>query len=172
MWSIQALEHAECAPDVHFLDEHRAIGFLEHFRAWGFNLDALESNLRMSLSSRFIRSVIFGRWRDEECERLDGGGSGAGMMVKTTSARMARHRSSVEHRGPFTSTWFDVPGRADGHSHRFRKTLAPPVTRPWGRTPVLAGVDGVSWETSVWRDKDDVWGRPMTVDVQSAIIIN
>jgi hypothetical protein len=26
------------------------------------------------------------------------------------------------------------------------------VTRPWGRTPVRAVVDGVSWETSLWRD--------------------
>jgi hypothetical protein len=32
------------------------------------------------------------------------------------------------------------------------KQLAPPVTRPWGRTPVRAVVDGYEWETSVWRD--------------------
>ena len=31
--------------------------------------------------------------------------------------------------------------------------LAPPVTRPWGRTPVRAVVDGVSWNTSIGRDK-------------------
>ena len=30
--------------------------------------------------------------------------------------------------------------------------LAPLVTRPWGRTPVRAIVDGVSWRTSIWRD--------------------
>ena len=30
---------------------------------------------------------------------------------------------------------------------------APPVTDGWGRTPVLATVDGAAWETSVWRDK-------------------
>ncbi len=30
---------------------------------------------------------------------------------------------------------------------------APPATHPWGRTPVLARVDGVAWKTSVWRDK-------------------
>jgi hypothetical protein len=30
---------------------------------------------------------------------------------------------------------------------------APPATHPWGRTPVLARVDGHSWATSVWRDK-------------------
>jgi hypothetical protein len=30
---------------------------------------------------------------------------------------------------------------------------APPATHPWGRTPVRASVDGHSWPTSVWRDK-------------------
>lgn len=32
--------------------------------------------------------------------------------------------------------------------------LAPPVTTGWGRTPVHATVDGVSWEGSVWRDRE------------------
>jgi hypothetical protein len=31
---------------------------------------------------------------------------------------------------------------------------APPVTRGWGRTPVIATIDGTTWETSVWRGKD------------------
>ena len=31
---------------------------------------------------------------------------------------------------------------------------APPVTHGWGRTPVRATVDGMSWDTSVWRGKD------------------
>jgi len=30
--------------------------------------------------------------------------------------------------------------------------LAPPATRPWGRTPVTATVDGATWRTSIWRD--------------------
>lgn len=29
---------------------------------------------------------------------------------------------------------------------------APPATHAWGRTPVVASVDGTRWETSVWRD--------------------
>src|SRR5205814_8369331 len=33
------------------------------------------------------------------------------------------------------------------------KRHAAPVTEGWGRTPVLARVDGQSWETSVWRDQ-------------------
>lgn len=32
------------------------------------------------------------------------------------------------------------------------RKYAPPVTRPWGRTPVRATVDGISWDTSIWRD--------------------
>jgi hypothetical protein len=33
------------------------------------------------------------------------------------------------------------------------KRLAPPITRAWARTPVHATVDGVGWDTSVWRSK-------------------
>jgi hypothetical protein len=31
---------------------------------------------------------------------------------------------------------------------------APPATHAWGRTPVLAEVDGRAWATSVWRDRE------------------
>lgn len=30
---------------------------------------------------------------------------------------------------------------------------APPASEPWGRVPVTATVDGITWETSVWHDK-------------------
>lgn len=30
---------------------------------------------------------------------------------------------------------------------------APPATAPWGRTPVIAVIDGRECRTSVWRDK-------------------
>jgi len=30
---------------------------------------------------------------------------------------------------------------------------APDIVGSWGRTPVIATVDGMSWATSVWRDK-------------------
>ena len=33
------------------------------------------------------------------------------------------------------------------------KKLAPPITRAWARTPVRASVDGVEWDTSVFRTK-------------------
>ena len=44
--------------------------------------------------------------------------------------------------GPGGWTFAPVPARH-----------APPVTEGFGRTPVLASIDGVAWETSVWRDK-------------------
>ena len=31
---------------------------------------------------------------------------------------------------------------------------APPATHGWGRTPVDATVDGRTWATSVWRDRE------------------
>ena len=44
--------------------------------------------------------------------------------------------------GPGGWTFAPVPARH-----------APPVTEGFGRTPVLAAINGVAWETSVWRDK-------------------
>jgi hypothetical protein len=55
-------------------------------------------------------------------------------------------------RGPFTTTLFRHKGKAAWYLVVIPKSQAPPVTRPWGRTPVTATVDGVTWETSVWRD--------------------
>ncbi len=65
---------------------------------------------------------------------------------------MAKHRRAAERRGPFVSTLFRYPGKGAWTFAPIPKKLAPPVTRPWGRTPVGAVVDGVSWDTSVWRD--------------------
>ncbi len=56
-------------------------------------------------------------------------------------------------RGPFTATLFRYSGAGGAWTFApIPKRLAPPVTRPWGRTPVRATVDGVSWDTSIWRD--------------------
>jgi len=65
---------------------------------------------------------------------------------------MAKYRPSVEHRGPFASTLFRYPGKGGWTFAPIPKKLAPPVTHPWGRTPVHAIVDGVPWEISIWRD--------------------
>jgi hypothetical protein len=52
----------------------------------------------------------------------------------------------------FTSTLERYPGKGGWTFAPVPKRHAPPVTRPWGRAPVRATVDGVEWDTSVWRD--------------------
>ena len=44
------------------------------------------------------------------------------------------------------------PGKGGWTFASIPSRLAPPATRPWGRTPVSAVVDGIRWDTSVWRD--------------------
>ena len=61
-------------------------------------------------------------------------------------------KAATQRRGPFTTTLFRYPGKGGWTFAPIPKKHSPPVTRPWGRTPVHATVDGVSWETSVWRD--------------------
>ena len=54
-------------------------------------------------------------------------------------------------------TWkaklFKYPGPGGWTFVRVPEKYAPPVSHGWGRTPVIASVDGHQWETSVWRDK-------------------
>ena len=57
-----------------------------------------------------------------------------------------------QHRGPFVTRLFRYPGKGGWTFATIPKRLAPPATRPWGRTPVEAVVDGVAWNTSIWRD--------------------
>ena len=52
----------------------------------------------------------------------------------------------------FTATLIRFPGKGGWTFAPIPEDLAPPVTAGWGRTPVVATVDGRSWETSVWRD--------------------
>ena len=65
---------------------------------------------------------------------------------------MERHASRPQRRGPFVATLFRYQGKGGWTFAPIPKKLAPPVTRPWGRTPVQAVVDGIVWETSIWRD--------------------
>ncbi len=46
------------------------------------------------------------------------------------------------HEGPGGWTFVEVPA-----------AQAPSVAGPWGRTPVMATVEGRSWETSVWTER-------------------
>lgn len=66
---------------------------------------------------------------------------------------MPRHaRSGRKTQGPFETTLFRYSGKGAWHFAIIPAALAPPATRPWGRTPVTATVDGATWETSIWRD--------------------
>jgi hypothetical protein len=57
--------------------------------------------------------------------------------------------------GSFTGTLFQwSEGKGSWVFVPVPDRLAPPVTHGWGRTPVTATVDGVTWETSVWRGAD------------------
>lgn len=53
----------------------------------------------------------------------------------------------------FKSRLFRWPGPGGWHFAKVPKRHAPPVTADFGRTPVRATVDGITWDTSVWRDK-------------------
>ena len=66
----------------------------------------------------------------------------------------ARRGSDVGRARRFRSRLFRVPGPGGWTFARVPAKQAPPVTAGWGRTPVRASVDGVEWETSVWRGKD------------------
>ena len=53
----------------------------------------------------------------------------------------------------FRSTLFRVPGQGGWVFAPVPVEHAPGVTVGWGRTPVVATVDGTTWDTSVWREK-------------------
>ena len=62
-------------------------------------------------------------------------------------------RMVAKRRGPFVSRLFRYPGKGGWTFAPIPARHAPPVTRPWGRTPVRAIVDGIAWDTSIWRDR-------------------
>ena len=53
----------------------------------------------------------------------------------------------------FTSTLFRTPGKGGWTFATVPNEHAPPVRHGWGRTDVVATVDGHRWKTSVWREK-------------------
>lgn len=53
----------------------------------------------------------------------------------------------------FSATLFRVPGKGGWTFATVPERCAPHVTHGWGRSPVIATVDGQSWKTSVWREK-------------------
>jgi hypothetical protein len=53
----------------------------------------------------------------------------------------------------FTSTMFRYPGNGGWTFVTVPEQHAPSATYAWGRSPVIASVDGHEWKTSVWREK-------------------
>ena len=54
----------------------------------------------------------------------------------------------------FKAKLFRYPGPGGWTFARVPAKHAPPATHPWGRTPVLATVNGQTWKTSIWRDNE------------------
>jgi len=72
-------------------------------------------------------------------------------MFDTILLRTPRQERSITTR--FTSTLFRTPGKGGWHFAPVPEAAAPPVRHAWGRTPVVATVDGHRWHTSVWRGR-------------------
>ena len=53
----------------------------------------------------------------------------------------------------FTAALFRIPGKGGWTFAPVPERHAPPVRHAWGRTAVIATVDGHRWRTSVWREK-------------------
>ncbi|MBX7208776.1 MAG: DUF1905 domain-containing protein [Verrucomicrobiaceae bacterium] len=52
----------------------------------------------------------------------------------------------------FAATLFTIEGKGGWTFAPLPARLRPPVTGSWGMTPVIATVDGKTWETTIWRD--------------------
>jgi TfoX/Sxy family transcriptional regulator of competence genes len=79
-------------------------------------------------------------------------------FVTTVGPSRAPRSNRARSRGAgktttFSATLFRYPGPGGWTFARVPDKYAPPTTHGWGRTPVKATVDGQSWDTSVWRDK-------------------
>lgn len=53
----------------------------------------------------------------------------------------------------FSATLFRIPGKGGWTFVEVPPRHAPPVQHGWGRTSVVATVDGHQWSTSVWRER-------------------
>jgi hypothetical protein len=83
---------------------------------------------------------------------------GDGISIQVEFRSMSTRKSAGPDAGrqglEFTGKLFRYPGPGGWHFVPVPEGYGPPVTHPWGRTPVEATVDGNSWSTSVWRGKD------------------
>lgn len=52
----------------------------------------------------------------------------------------------------FTATLLTTEGKGGWTFAPLPKSISPPVTGSWGMTPVIATVDGKTWQTTIWKD--------------------
>lgn len=52
----------------------------------------------------------------------------------------------------FSARLFKVPGKGGWTFAPVPAGCAPELSHAWGRSPVTATVDGLTWDTSVWKD--------------------
>ena len=53
----------------------------------------------------------------------------------------------------FTAALWRIPGKGGWTFVTVPEECAPPARHAWGRTPVVATVDGHRWKTSTWHEK-------------------
>jgi uncharacterized protein DUF1905 len=75
------------------------------------------------------------------------------VSARSRDAASRAGRRTPRHGGEFPSELFTYPGKGGWTFATVPERYAPSATEAWGRTPVRATVDGVAWETSVWREK-------------------
>jgi catechol 2,3-dioxygenase-like lactoylglutathione lyase family enzyme len=81
---------------------------------------------------------------------------------------VTRNDLSLNPAASFIATLMRYPGKGGWTFAVVPDEHAPPVTGGWGRTPVLASVDGRSWETSVWRGKDGITMLPVPKQIRGS----
>jgi hypothetical protein len=71
-----------------------------------------------------------------------------------------RVRAPLAHHPPvpktitrFTAALWRIPGKGGWTFVTVPENCAPPARHAWGRTPVVATVDGGRWKTSTWHEK-------------------
>ena len=74
----------------------------------------------------------------------------------------------MSYGGTFTTRLRQLPGKGGWTFAPVPEAYAPRVTHGWGRTPVRATVDGVTWATSVWRDRSGETLLPVPKKVRGA----
>jgi hypothetical protein len=81
---------------------------------------------------------------------------------------MTRTTTKLTRKGPFTATLARIAGKGGWTYVAVPKKFTPPITRAWARTPVTAIVDGVEWQTSVWRSKTGEGFLPVPKRIRGA----